>query len=82
MNIFIREDWPLLPVVRVVVKLWMLRTFLCNCPLYDDARDLSNMSITLVNHIYMVLSVLCSRQSFYEFERFASRAFMRRKFLL
>ena len=55
---------------------------LCNCPLYDDVRNLSNKSIVLVNNTYMLLNVLCSRESFYEFERFASRTFMRRKSLL
>ena len=52
---------------------------LCNCPVYDDVRKLRNMSIALVNNSYMLLNVLCSRQSFYESKRFASRAFMRRQ---
>ena len=52
---------------------------LCRCPLYDDFRNLRNMSITLVNNNYMLLNVPCSKQSFYELERFAYRVFMRRK---
>ena len=38
---------------------------LCKCPLYDDFRNLRNMSIALVNNNYMLLNVLCSKQSFY-----------------
>ena len=55
---------------------------LCKCPLYDDFRNLRNMSIDMVNNNYILLNVLSSKQSFYELERFAYRAFMRRKLLV